>query len=176
MAINSDIKEQYRILRKELDEEIDRLESIHSNHLACKKRCDLCCMPFSVFPVEYEVIKEEFEVLLASETLKEESHSVGTCAFLKNHSCSIYESRPFICRTHGLPLLYMENEEWVLSHCELNFKDADEDYFDESDMHEQDKWNSKLYILNREYLTTSPYTSINEKTLLPLSGLLGLKR
>ena len=37
------------------------------------------------------------------------------CGLLDNHQCSIYNSRPIICRTHGMPLLNTdENGDVVL--------------------------------------------------------------
>jgi Fe-S-cluster containining protein len=49
------------------------------------------------------------------------------CVFLHNNACSIYEARPVVCRTQGLPLQLKRtderDEEVELSLCELNFSD-----------------------------------------------------
>jgi Fe-S-cluster containining protein len=166
-------KNDYLQLRQKLDQEILRLEKKHKKHLACKKGCDLCCLNFSVFPIEFEVIREEtrgaYNPLLAAP--ESESENSGSCAFLSNHACTIYESRPFICRTHGLALLYVNDDDWELSHCELNFTEAPEDYFDEKNTFAQDKWNSKLFMLNREYLQSSNELKLEETDLIPLYHL-----
>ena len=36
----------------------------------------------------------------------------GACAFLDDHgACRIYESRPYVCRTQGLPLRWIEDDD-----------------------------------------------------------------
>lgn len=168
-----EIKNAYKALREELDAEIIRLEKQHQKHLACKKGCDLCCMNFSVFPIEFEVIREEVggRFLPVNLTEHDENQTPASCVFLKNHLCSIYNSRPFICRTHGLPLLYMNNDEWELSHCELNFTKAQEDYFEEENTFLQDKWNSRLFMLNREFISLNNTYKYSDIELIPLSYL-----
>lgn len=166
-------KQNYIKLRTQLDLEILRLEKKHTKHLVCKKGCDLCCLNFSVFQIEFEVIREETGGIynptqFASET---DSEKPGSCVFLNNHACTIYESRPFICRTHGLALLYVNDDDWELSHCELNFTETPEDYFDEKNTFAQDKWNSKLFLLNREYLKLNNELILKEKDLIPLACL-----
>jgi hypothetical protein len=59
------------------------------------------------------------------------------CVFLKDHGCAIYENRPIICRTHGLPLLYMNDESWELSTCELNFTNFNDDDFSDENTYPQ---------------------------------------
>lgn len=168
-----EVKYKYIKLREELDKEIQLLEKMHSKHLACKKGCDLCCLNFSVFPVEFEVIREEtgatFNTL--DKTTDGDSEKPGSCAFLINHACSIYHSRPIICRTHGLPLLYMNNDDWELSHCELNFTTVPEDFFDDINTFSQDKWNSRLYMLNQEFINEQSNQMLKETDLIPLNKL-----
>ena len=164
------VKLEYLNLRNQLDKEILRLENKHKNHLACKKGCDLCCLNFSVFPLEFEVILEEtggiFNPLSKTNNISPETPA--SCSFLNNHSCTIYNSRPFICRTHGLPLLYMNDDEWELSYCELNFTNVQEAYFDEKNTFSQDKWNSRLYMLNQKFIQLNPDVSLKDNNLIPL--------
>lgn len=168
-----EIKNAYKDLRNELDAEIKRLEQQHKKHLACKKGCDLCCLNFSVFPLEFEVIREETggEFLPGALPDNENSQAPASCVFLKKHVCTIYNARPFICRTHGLPLLYMNNDEWELSHCELNFTQITEDYFEEENTFMQDKWNSRLFMLNREFVSLNDNYKTTDKELIPLGYL-----
>jgi uncharacterized protein len=164
------VKNQYIQLRHELDSEIQRLAQLHNKHLACKKGCDLCCLNFSVFPLEFEIIREALQGSYDPNPATDiDSEKPASCLFLENHACSIYDHRPFICRTHGLPLLYMNEEDWVLSHCELNFTEAPEDYFDEENTFAQDTWNSRLYLLNREYLKHENKLMLQETDLIPLA-------
>jgi uncharacterized protein len=95
------------------------------------------------------------------------------CIFLKVHAYTIYESRPLICRTHGLPLLYTnEDGEWELSNCELNSKDYDFENFSETNTFPQDKFNSKLFLINREFIAElKDGKPMSEFELLPLKIL-----
>jgi Fe-S-cluster containining protein len=45
------------------------------------------------------------------------------CVFLRDEVCTIYPARPIICRTHGLPLIYPNQQEMEV--CQLNFTDVD---------------------------------------------------
>lgn len=98
----------------------------HSEHMACKQGCFECCkVDLNIFSTEANFIeesiallsKEEKEVVLDS--LKKNSLS-GYCPFLIEQSCAIYNFRPIICRSQGLPL-YVESEDRIDA-CPLNFK------------------------------------------------------
>ncbi|MDP4185624.1 MAG: YkgJ family cysteine cluster protein [Bacteroidota bacterium] len=162
---------EYFSLRLEIEKLCEHLTSTHQKHLKCKEGCDLCCLDFDVFPIEYYAIREEIrkqEITLPSEA------QGGRCSFLKNHSCSLYNLRPIICRTHGLPLLNMNEEgtQWELSFCELNFKDTNENDFDENNTYPQDTFNSRLFMLNRDFISSFDEKSYNEFDLIPLKNLL----
>ena len=59
----------------------------------------------TVFEVEAEVIRRHHADLLA----EGEPHAEGACAFLDGEgACRIYEHRPYVCRTQGLPLRWLE--------------------------------------------------------------------
>jgi hypothetical protein len=54
------------------------------------------------------VIREHHAELLASGT----PHAPGGCAFLDDGGgCRIYAQRPYVCRTQGLPLRWIEGDE-----------------------------------------------------------------
>lgn len=162
----------YFLLRKDIDGQIEILEKEHKRHLSCKCGCDLCCMDYNIFPVEfYSILKELQEQKFKPHSFpaKKESNS---CVFLKDHKCSIYRLRPIICRTHGLPLLYTnDNDEWELSTCELNFTDYDFGQFSEENTYAQDRFNSKLFILNRNFIANFKDTNFKETDLIPLKKL-----
>ncbi len=94
------------------------------------------------------------------------------CPFLKDHECTIYEHRPLICRTHGLPLLYVnsETEEWELSACELNFTNFNN--FNEKNTFPQDKFNSRLFLLNEEFIKLPDMQQYQKFDLIPIRKLL----
>ncbi len=165
---------KYRALRKKVDTLSSSLSRQHATHLQCKKGCDLCCMDYSILPVEFYSILEELKSRgFKTEKLQLEGKNDKDCIFLNDHACTIYESRPLICCTHGLPLLYANDDgEWELSTCELNFKDYDFENFSEKNTFPQDKFNSKLFLLNREFIAEfEGEEHFGEFELLPLKKL-----
>lgn len=134
--------------------------------MVCKKGCDLCCMDYDVFPIEFEMIKEGIK----NENIDFQESPDGNCIFLKDHACQIYEHRPIICRTHGLPLLFMNDEQWELSACELNFTEFDDEEFSIENTFPQDKFNSKLFMINKKYIQERnlPYSEFDLISLYKL--------
>jgi uncharacterized protein len=144
------------------------LGKMHNQHMQCRLGCDFCCMEYSVFPIEFYTILENLQNMEISL-----NNNAGTedCIFLVNHACTIYGFRPMICRTHGLPLLYMNDVgEWELSACELNFTDFEEDFHSENTF-PQDRFNSKLFMLNKEFIALEEYSHFSEFDLIPLREL-----
>lgn len=96
-------------LYKEIDAQTDYLEKANQDRLHCRKGCFSCCVEdISVFEVEAEYIRHHHHAFLE----KEEPGSVGSCAFLSpKGGCRIYENRPYVCRTQGLPLRWIESGE-----------------------------------------------------------------
>jgi len=174
-TMNTQHIENYLALRNEIDTQTEALWNQHQSNMACKKGCDQCCLNFDVFPIEFEAIKQqvqaEYPEVLERSVPDEETEK---CVFLTNHQCSFYDARPIICRTHGFPLLYMneEGDQWELSHCELNFTQVDEDYFDEANTYPQDTINSKLFMMNKAYINSLDHAKHNEFDLIPLANLL----
>ena len=142
---------KYRELRNEVSELSDKLAKLHKEEMACKKGCSECCMHFQVLPVEYFSILQELKQNLP-EQYQELNDEADDCNFLIGDLCQIYKSRPFICRTHGLPLLFMsqEGEEWELSTCPLNFTDFED--FHSENTYSQDTYNSKLFLINQQFV------------------------
>ena len=109
------------ILYKKLEAYTQHLSNIHKDRLQCKKGCFSCCVDnLEVLGLEAAYIHDKYP-----DVLLEEKGKQGGCAFLnKEGECRVYFARPFICRTHGLPLkLEIENEGQVfdiLDICELN--------------------------------------------------------
>jgi len=85
-----------------IDRQIAGLLKQYPYPLACRAGCRDCCMDgLTVFEVEAANIIHHAAVLLGDE----EPFPPGQCAFLNSAGeCRIYEYRPYVCRTQGLPL------------------------------------------------------------------------
>ena len=159
-------EKKYLKLRNSIDEQSDKLHALHKDHMKCRKGCDHCCMDYEIFPIEFDHIKKSIN----NKNIELDSSEDGGCIFLKGHECQIYEHRPIICRTHGLPLLFMNDEQWELSTCELNFTDFDDEGFSTENTFLQDQFNSQLFLLNKEFLKERN-SSENELGLIPIRQL-----
>lgn len=107
-------------LHREVDAAVAPLEAAHQGRLRCRRGCSGCCVDeLRVFEVEAEVIRRHHGELLA----REAPHPEGACAFLDDGgACRIYAHRPYVCRTQGLPLRWVDDQVGVESRdiCELN--------------------------------------------------------
>jgi Fe-S-cluster containining protein len=163
---------KYIEVRNTIDKHVSALEKKHKKHMVCRKGCDLCCVDYSIFPVEFYSIQKEINERNYT-TTKSKATNAESCVFLENHACTIYAERPVICRTHGLPLIFANDDgEFELSACELNFTNFDFDDFDMGNTFHQDKYNSMLFMLNREFLQANPGLGLTEMELLPLKNIL----
>jgi uncharacterized protein len=97
---------QLQTLHHEVGEEARALEEIHRDRLRCRLGCCFCCVDeITVFEIEAERIRRGHPELLATG----EPRPVGGCAFLDGDgACRIYEHRPYVCRTQGLPLRWAD--------------------------------------------------------------------
>jgi hypothetical protein len=92
-----------------VDELVAPIVAAHGPRLRCRSGCNACCSDgLSVFAVEAAVIERHHGSLLDEGT----PHEEGGCAFLDEAgACRIYEHRPYVCRTQGLPLRWLERDE-----------------------------------------------------------------
>ncbi len=110
---------------------------------ACRAGCESCChQRFGVFEVEAAPMRRALaELALRDPTRRQRVRDqadapehADRCALLVDGRCAIYEARPMICRTHGLPILVRRDEDDGASgpdevgsdrvdHCPLNFRE-----------------------------------------------------
>jgi Fe-S-cluster containining protein len=95
-------------LHAEIDGHAAALAAQHGARLHCRRGCSACCVDgISVFAVEAERIRAHHAELLTSG----EPHAAGACAFLAaDGACRVYADRPYVCRTQGLPLRWIDEE------------------------------------------------------------------
>ena len=83
-----------------------RLEVLHAEEMQCRRGCHDCCVDdITVFALEAARIAVAHPALLA----KGQPHPTGACAFLNiAGACRVYHERPYVCRTQGLPLRWLD--------------------------------------------------------------------
>ena len=120
-----DLLRDLRDLHGEIDDETTALAKIHSERLQCRRGCSACCLDdLTVTLIEAERIRRAHPDLLRHG----EPHPLGGCAFLDERGgCRVYEDRPYVCRSQGLPLrIIFENEAGEIEErrdiCSLNLE------------------------------------------------------
>ncbi len=93
-------------LYAEVDQSAGSLHEKLSDRLQCRRGCASCCQDdLRVFEIEAENIRRRQRTLLE----REAAGPVGGCAFLDAQgACRIYSDRPYVCRTQGLPLRWLD--------------------------------------------------------------------
>lgn len=106
MVIDQNLLNELSDFYKELDKAINRIEKYHKDNMNCGKGCKDCCIDgITVFEVEAKYIKHY------NPALKNFRRVTKTgCLFLdEKNECIIYETRPYVCRTQGLPLRWIDD-------------------------------------------------------------------
>ncbi len=99
-------KDSVESLHASMDLEVRAITVRLGDRITCRRGCTDCCVDdLTVFEAEADRIRREAGERLAGA----EAHAAGACAFLDPEgACRIYESRPYVCRTQGLPLRWFE--------------------------------------------------------------------
>lgn len=128
----------YSKILSELDSKLEEYWTSQSKFLCCKAGCSECCekgdYPISDIELEYLMhgyMKLENEVKIKIQENINTMEKGGSCPFLIQNLCSVYQYRPIICRTHGLA--YMMNNGIVnVPYCVNNNKNYSKVYKDET--------------------------------------------
>jgi len=132
-----------------LDSHIHSIEEQNKARINCKKGCFSCCKDdLEVFGIEAEFIRKNQSQFLENHT----AAPTGACAFLDEEGgCRIYDSRPFVCRTHGVPISYLQEDEMgefeMLDICPLNEKGEPLEELAEEKIFQNNAWEEKLAML-----------------------------
>lgn len=153
---------QYYALLTRIESLFAEIQSRHASVMRCKLSCHSCCKPeLTVGPLEAENIRHalstdaaRLESLLELE--KQLPHKGKRCSFLTAEGgCGIYELRPLVCRSHGVPLQFKDpstrdNEAPRLRDvCSLNFEGVDIGRLDSRDVMNLDTLNTLLALLTQ---------------------------
>ena len=124
-VLDEGARAQLSRLHGAVDAMVAPLVALHGARLRCTRGCHGCCVDgLTVFALEAARIVEHHGELLATS----EPHPVGGCAFLDAQgACRIYAHRPYVCRTQGLPLRWLQARDGehveLRDICELNVGD-----------------------------------------------------
>ena len=120
----------YHSLVAKVDDLCRGIEDRLGAAITCHDGCSSCCLAISVFPVEAVAMIEAANRLPAEEFQHLKQHLASwsegeACPLLADDRCLLYEARPIICRTHGLPILLVEGEERRIDVCPRNCQGVD---------------------------------------------------
>lgn len=101
--------DEYVAARTKIDDAVAHVSARRASDLACRVGCSSCCVDgLTVLAVEAHAIVHHLE---HEGLARIPAPPPGGCAFLDDGgACTIYEARPFLCRTHGLPLRAPKSE------------------------------------------------------------------
>ena len=101
--------EELTRLHDQVDQRAREMAAQHGERITCALGCKDCCVDgITVFEVEAARIRDHHAELLEQGA----PHPKGACAFLDPQgACRVYEQRPFVCRTQGLPLIWFEEDD-----------------------------------------------------------------
>lgn len=145
----------YQLLTEKVDHQFEKVYVKHASSFACKVGCHSCCQPdLTVSLVESEAIKSFLQnnpdrMKVVKELASENPHENTRCSMLsRDGTCSIYEIRPLICRSHGAPVLVQLSEtQEALDTCPLNFQEG-LDVLDSGDWINLETLNTLLALIN----------------------------
>lgn len=119
--------ENYRALLARIDEMCQATAERFREQIVCRAGCDSCCRHLSIFAVEAAALKQALLELPVeqAQTIRAAAARAaadGPCPLLDGGLCLLYQARPIICRTHGLPLLLTRDGENQIDFCPENFR------------------------------------------------------
>ena len=142
----------YRQFLADLQAELSRIEDLlaqsNSSGTPCRQGCSDCCLPITVLPIEAHAIVSA--VTRSTHCDDRTPGGPGTCGFLReDRRCEIYQSRPFLCRTRGFPILHLNGDgEWERDACAKRSFPARPSG---SPGLRLETWNARLFHLNEAF-------------------------
>jgi Fe-S-cluster containining protein len=105
-------------LTAKIDAFFDRVEQRHGDDMQCKTGCSDCChVRLSITAVEADAI----HAYLADRSVHLGANPDHCAALDAAGRCQIYEARPVVCRSHGVPIRMREGSLPVIRNCHRNF-------------------------------------------------------
>jgi uncharacterized protein len=95
-----------------------RVEARHGDDMQCQTGCSDCChVRLSITHVEAAAIRSH----LAGRSVTVGTHPDRCAALDPAGRCQIYDARPVVCRSHGVPIRMHEDSLPVIRNCHRNF-------------------------------------------------------
>ncbi len=154
--IYNEMLENYKRFVEKVDSICIKIEKSYGNYISCKKGCAKCCMAISLFPIEAVSISLAIQSLSKKEIKNirnrvKKSKDNYTCPLIEDNICLLYDNRPIICRTHGLPILINQDGETKIDCCPLNFDGINN--FPKDAIISLDNLNTIFVAINKVFVT-----------------------
>jgi uncharacterized protein len=158
--------ENYKQLITRVDALCTAIAATLGEQITCSAGCSSCCTSITVFPVEAAAMREALESLpdqQVEEICRHITEHAGgeRCPLLLHHRCLLYDARPIICRTHGLPIVYTSDGRRNSDCCPHNLTEAAS--VPGSSAVDLDKLNTLLVAVNSIYLSQSDSDETSER-------------
>ncbi|MFH0812083.1 MAG: YkgJ family cysteine cluster protein [Pseudomonadota bacterium] len=154
-VMRDDLFDNYQNLFSKVEEfRVDILQT-YGEHVLCKYGCTECCQQnLSLFPIEFYFLWQGFTLL--PESIKRSlryrvSQGIGkdsSCLLLHEEGCLLYDFRPIICRTHGLPLSVFDRGQERRDCCPKNFAEYSLELLPKRDLLNLERLNTILVAIN----------------------------
>jgi Fe-S-cluster containining protein len=167
--------DNYRQLLDRVDALCRGIEASLRGHITCSEGCSACCTAVTLFPVEAAALGEALEALPADRAAAIRSHVAQhadgeRCPLLERDRCLLYAARPIICRTHGLPIMYTEDNQQHVDCCPRNLEQCDA--LPGTAVIDLDRLNALLVAVNALFLSQSDAPEFPERLTIA-EALLG---
>ena len=162
----SNLLDNYRRLVDRIDALCGAIQASLGEQIICSEGCSSCCTAITLFPVEAAALRaalDEMPEQEAEEILRHVSEPASSerCPLLSHHRCLLYRARPIICRTHGLPIIYTEDNLHKSDCCPLNLNEAES--ISGASVIDLDKLNPLLVAVNSLYLSRTEIEETAER-------------
>jgi hypothetical protein len=139
-ARSTEMNDPYRALVAKVDDFGAKVRAERAGDMRCAPGCAACCeVSLTVCATEAEPIRRALAALPAEAreriALRAAADDEARCVMLEDGRCAVYDARPLVCRTQGLPLAYppgfvpldavrgRDARGHDLTWCPLNFED-----------------------------------------------------
>lgn len=154
------MSELYRQLCDKVDAFFARVAARHPEHLSCDRGCYDCCdVRLTITGVEAAAVRGAWLALpqeRRDEVRATWREDATACAALDRQGrCAVYEGRPLVCRSHGVPVRMIERADGkrglpVLDVCFRNFTDGGPEAADADCVLDQTTLSAMLLLVDQQ--------------------------